>query len=112
MTTFALGTAAGDMTATTLRLGYFSSGLLLPSSLRSPPSCTGVCGRTRFSRSGSLYIVTRPLGASFADWLGVSPSRGGLDCGTGVVSLALAVLIAVFVVRMTLVSRSSLRGPA
>jgi uncharacterized membrane-anchored protein len=28
MATFALGTAAGDMTATTLRLGYFSSGIL------------------------------------------------------------------------------------
>ena len=34
------------------------------------------------------YIVTRPLGASFADWMGVSHARGGLGLGTGSVSLA------------------------
>ncbi len=39
------------------------------------------------------YIVTRPLGASFADWMGVSHERGGLDWGTGPVSLALAIII-------------------
>ena len=43
------------------------------------------------------YVVTRPLGASFADWLAVSHARGGLALGTGPVSLVLAVLIAGFV---------------
>ena len=43
------------------------------------------------------YIVTRPLGASFADWLSVPPARGGLDLGWGPVSLVLALLIAALV---------------
>jgi len=43
------------------------------------------------------YILTRPLGASFADWLAVSPSRGGLRLGTGPVSLGLAMVIFAFV---------------
>jgi hypothetical protein len=39
------------------------------------------------------YIVTRPLGASFADWLAWPPSVGGLGLGHGMVSLVSAVII-------------------
>ncbi|MBO0517674.1 hypothetical protein J0695_38875, partial [Streptomyces beijiangensis] len=41
------------------------------------------------------YVLARPLGASFADWAGVSTARGGLGWGTGPVSLALLVPIVV-----------------
>jgi hypothetical protein len=47
------------------------------------------------------YVVTRPLGASLADWLGVSSGRGGLGIGTGLVSLVLAAMIAMFVAFLT-----------
>jgi hypothetical protein len=41
------------------------------------------------------YIVTRPIGASFADWLSKPPSITGLGLGDGTVSgLALIVFIA------------------
>lgn len=43
------------------------------------------------------YIFTRPLGASFADWFGKSPTIGGLGRGDGTVSLVLAVLLMGFV---------------
>ena len=43
------------------------------------------------------YVVTRPVGASVADWLAVSSVRGGLALGTGPVSLVLAAAIAGFV---------------
>ena len=43
------------------------------------------------------YVVTRPLGASFADWLAGRRARRGLGLGTGPVSLVLAALIAAFV---------------
>ena len=46
------------------------------------------------------YVVTRPLGASFADWLGVSSARGGLGIGTGLVSFVLAAMIAMFVLAL------------
>lgn len=72
--TFALGTAAGDLTAVTFGLGFFASGLLFAAIIAVP-----AIGYFRFGMSSILafwfaYVVTRPLGASFADWLG-SPRR-------------------------------------
>jgi uncharacterized membrane-anchored protein len=43
------------------------------------------------------YILTRPLGASFADWADVSRRRGGLGLGTGPVSAVLIVAIAALI---------------
>jgi len=60
------------------------------------------------------YVVTRPLGASFADWLAVSPERGGLALGTGPVSLVLAAMIAGFVAYLTATGKDTpaeLRAP-
>ena len=98
LATFALGTAAGDLTAVTFGLGYFASGLLFTAVIAVP--AIGYWA-LRLER-GVLgfwfaYVVTRPLGASFADWLAVSNERGGLGLGTGPVSLVLAALIACFV---------------
>ncbi len=97
LATFALGTAAGDMTATTLGLGYFASGVMFAVLIAIP-----AIGYLRFDLNAVLafwlaYILTRPLGASFADWLAVSHKRGGLALGTGPVSVALALVIVGFV---------------
>ena len=43
------------------------------------------------------YVVTRPLGASFADWVGKPRALSGLGYGDGVVSLALTAVIIVLV---------------
>jgi uncharacterized membrane-anchored protein len=95
--TFALGTAAGDMTATTLGLGYLASGILFAVIFALPALAYFWLGLNEIAAFWAAYIVTRPLGASFADWMGVPPVRGGLDWGTGPVSLALGVLIAIMV---------------
>lgn len=95
--TFALGTAAGDMTATTLGLGYLASGVLFAGVFALPVLAYFWLGLNEIAAFWGAYIVTRPLGASFADWMGVPPARGGLDWGTGPVSLALGVLIMVMV---------------
>jgi uncharacterized membrane-anchored protein len=97
LATFALGTAAGDLTAVTLGLGFFASGLLFAAIIAVP-----AIGYFRFEMNSILafwfaYVVTRPLGASFADWLAVSSARGGLAIGTGRVSFVLAAMIAAFV---------------
>jgi uncharacterized membrane-anchored protein len=42
----------------------------------------------------AAYVVTRPLGASVADWMGVSPARGGLGFGTGLITVVWAAAIA------------------
>lgn len=112
LATFALGTAAGDMTATTMHLGYFSSGLLFAALISLVTIAHYVvkgllaAEHRHQSRNAVLafwlaYIITRPLGASFADWAGVPASRGGLNLGTGPVSLVLLVLIACFVWYLT-----------
>jgi uncharacterized membrane-anchored protein len=94
LATFALGTAAGDLTAVTFGLGYFGSILLFAAIIAIP-----AVGYFRFGMNSILafwfaYVVTRPLGASVADWLAVSHQRGGLALGTGPVSLVLAAVIA------------------
>jgi len=101
MATFALGTAAGDMTAITLGLGYFSSGVLFAVVIAVPALAYRLWGLNAILAFWFAYIVTRPLGASFADWLGRSPHLGGLGLGTGPVSLGLALVIGVFVGYLT-----------
>ncbi|MCU1479658.1 MAG: hypothetical protein JWQ19_444 [Subtercola sp.] len=101
LATFALGTAAGDLTATVFDLGYLGSGILFAVIIAIP-----AVGYARFGMNPVLafwfaYVVTRPLGASFADWMAVPPSRGGLGLGTGPVSLVLLALIALCVIYLT-----------
>ncbi len=97
LVTFALGTATGDLTATTLHLGYLASGVVFAVVIAVPFIAWRWLGLNAVAAFWFAYIVTRPLGASFADWMGVSHARGGLDWGTGPVSLVLAAIIAVLV---------------
>jgi uncharacterized membrane-anchored protein len=103
VSTFALGTAAGDMTATTLHLGYFSSGLMFAVAICVPALAYWRFGLNPVAAFWTAYVLTRPLGASFADWFGVSKSRGGLDLGPGPVGVALGVLIIGFVGYLALI---------
>jgi uncharacterized membrane-anchored protein len=94
LATFALGTAAGDLTATSFGLGYFGSIWLFAAIIAIP-----ALGYFRFGMGSILafwfaYVVTRPLGASVADWL-AKPEGVGL--GTGLVSLGFAAAIALIV---------------
>jgi uncharacterized membrane-anchored protein len=97
MATFALGTAAGDMTATTLHLGYFVSGLLFTVLIAVPTVAHRWFGLNAIFAFWFAYIITRPLGASYADWIGVSHARGGLNWGSGGVSIGMTVLIVIVV---------------
>ena len=97
VSTFALGTAVGDLTAYTFHLGYFFSIVLFAAVMLIP-----AIGYWRFGWNPILafwfaYVVTRPLGASFADWMGKPTADGGLGWGQGTVSLVLTVLIIGFV---------------
>ena len=96
MTTFALGTAAGDMSARTLNLGYLGSGIAF-AALMAVPFVAWRLGLNPIVAFWFAYIVTRPLGASFADWMGVPHALGGLDWGRGDVSIGLTIPIVIFV---------------
>src|SRR5665213_3472024 len=108
MATFALGTAAGDMTAVSLGWGYFSSGLLFAGLIAIPALGCWWFGMNEILAFWFAYVVTRPLGASFADWAGKSHAVGGLGLGDGIVSLCLTILIVIFVAYMT-VSRKEIK---
>jgi uncharacterized membrane-anchored protein len=97
LATFALGTAAGDLTATTMGLGYLGSGIMFAIVI-AVPAVACRFGLNPIFAFWFAYIVTRPLGASFADWMAVSHKRGGLALGLGPVSLAWTVVIIGFVV--------------
>jgi uncharacterized membrane-anchored protein len=101
MATFALGTAAGDLTATTMGLGYFSSGVLFAVLIAVPALAHGRFGLNEILAFWLVYILTRPLGASFADWIGRPQSLSGLGLGQGWVSLGLTIWIVGFVGYLT-----------
>lgn len=103
MTTFALGTATGDMTAHTLGLGFLASGILFTLLFAIPAILYFVFKLNEVVLFWIAYILTRPLGASFADWLGVPHDMGGLDFGRGWVSLVLIVLIVGMVIYTSLI---------
>jgi uncharacterized membrane-anchored protein len=94
---FALGTAAGDLTADTLGLGFVGSIVLFAVIMVVP-----VLGRWRFGLNGVVafwfaYVMTRPLGASVADWLGKPAMAGGVGLGDGPVAAVLILAIAILV---------------
>ncbi len=93
MATFALGTAAGDLSASTAGLGYFGSGVMFAVVIAIPAIAHRMFGLNAVVAFWFAYIVTRPLGASFADWLGMPANRGGIGLGLGQVSVGLTTLI-------------------
>lgn len=103
--TFAMGTALGDMSAITLGLGYLASGLLFAGVIAIP-----AIGYWRFDWNPIFsfwfaYVATRPLGASFADWMGKPQSAGGLGWGDGTVALALGGAILCLVAYLAITRR-------
>ena len=94
VSTFALGTAVGDLTAITLSLGYFGSAILYAAVIGAIAVARVRFGLNPIVAFWAAYVVTRPLGASVADWLAKAPSAGGLGFGGGPVSLVLASAIA------------------
>jgi len=102
LASFALGTAAGDLTAATMRLGFFDSGLLFGAMIL-VPLIGWRLGLNEVVAFWAAYILTRPLGASFADWVGKPSKLTGLGAGDGSVTwctlAAIAVLVAWVAVR-------------
>lgn len=95
--TFALGTALGDFTASVLNLGFLTSGLLFTGLILIPAAAWGLSRLNPIAAFWFAYVVTRPLGASFADYVSKPHSISGAGFGDGptsaVSALALVVLV-------------------
>lgn len=101
LATFAMGTALGDLSAYTLHLGWLVSGLAYTVVFAIPFLARRLAGLNEVFAFWFAYIITRPMGASYADWLGVPQSLGGLDYGRGRVAAVLTVAIVILVAYLT-----------
>ena len=81
--TFALGTALGDFTATSLHLGYLASGILFGVVILLPALAWWRFGLNSIAAFWMSYVVTRPLGASFADYISKPHNLSGINFGDG-----------------------------
>ena len=99
--TFALGTAVGDLTAISWHLGFFSAGLLFLGLIAIPAIAYLAFHLNAILTFWVAYVLTRPLGATFADWIGRPRTLSGLGIGTGVVSLVLTIMIVILVGYLT-----------
>jgi uncharacterized membrane-anchored protein len=111
LSTFALGTAAGDLTARTLHLRYAGSTFLFAALIAIPALIYWKTKAHPIFYFWFAYIVTRPLGASMADYLAVSHVRGGLNWGFGPVTLAWSGLIVVAVAYLAVSHHDEQRRP-
>lgn len=101
LVTFALGTAAGDLIAERLQLGYFVSMLLFAGLIAAITVAHLRFGLNAVFAFWAAYILTRPLGASIGDLLSQPRDNGGLGVGTTWTSVVFLSIIAMLVVFLT-----------
>lgn len=99
--TFALGTAAGDLAAERLNLGYWISAIIFATLI-----ALVAIAHFGFELNAVLafwiaYVLTRPLGASLGDYLSQPPDSGGLGVGTAATSALFLVTIVSLVTYLT-----------
>jgi uncharacterized membrane-anchored protein len=108
--TFALGTALGDFTATSLNLGYLTSGILFAVVILIPPLARWRLGLSSIAAFWMSYVITRPLGASFADYISKPHSLSGINFGDGPTAIVFAVAVFVLVAYLAL-ARPDIQKP-
>src|SRR5215471_14777843 len=110
LATFAMGTAVGDLTARTLNLGYLTSGIWFSIAFAAVAIAHWKFRLNPILAFWIAYVLTRPVGASFADWIAFPHSVGGLGVGHGQVALALTIVIAILVAYLA-VTRKDVEDP-
>jgi len=109
--TFALGTALGDFTATALGLGYLASGILFSVIILIPAVARWRLGLNSVVAFWFAYVVTRPLGASFADYISKPANTSGLGFGDGKTAVVFTVAVFVLVLYLA-IARPDIQNPA
>jgi uncharacterized membrane-anchored protein len=100
LATFAMGTALGDLVAYTLGFGFLAAGILFAVLFALPGIAFFGLRINGVFAFWAAYVMTRPLGASFADWTG-KHGNGALGWGDGPVAGVLAALIVAGVAYLT-----------
>ncbi len=102
LVTFALGTAAGDLFAERLSLGYWPSALIFGAVIAAIAVGHYALKVGAVLSFWAAYVMTRPLGASIGDGLSAAQKDGGLGLGTTGTSFLFLALIAVLVTYLTI----------
>jgi uncharacterized membrane-anchored protein len=108
--TFAEGTALGDWTAVSLHLGYLASGIMFFFIILIPAVAWWRFGLNSVVAFWFAYVITRPLGASFADYFGKPHSLSGANYGEATVALITTLIVAVLVGYLS-VTRCDIQPP-
>src|SRR4051794_20032880 len=103
LTTFALGTAAGDLATEALSLG-FRNGVLIFGGLIAATWIAYKIGFGQVLTFWIAYVLTRPLGASMGDLLTQNKQFGGLALGASATSILFFAVIIVLVAREQLLA--------
>jgi uncharacterized membrane-anchored protein len=111
LATFALGTAAGDLTALELDLGFFGSAALFGAIIAIPAVAWWAGWCNPILGFWAAYVVTRPLGASFADGFGKPHDVTGLGLGDGPVTAVGLALFAALVAFVAVTGRDAQPHP-
>ena len=110
--TFALGTAAGDLLAEALNLGYLLSLVVFAAAIALVAVAYFVFKLNAVLSFWIAYVLTRPLGASTGDLLSQPMKDGGLGLGTTGTSVLFLAVILVLVTVLTLRRSSASTPPA
>ncbi|MER7028451.1 MULTISPECIES: hypothetical protein [Streptomyces] len=105
--TFALGTAAGDLVAERLDLGYSLSAVLFAAALAVVAAARSTRALGAVVGFWTAYVLTRPLGASLGDYLAQPVTDGGLGIGTVVTSVLFLTVVLILVVFLTVTRRDA-----
>jgi uncharacterized membrane-anchored protein len=108
--TFALGTALGDFTATALGLGYLASTILFGVIILIPALAWWRLGLNDVVAFWFAYVVTRPLGASIADYVSKPHAISGANFGNGQAAIVFLIAVLVLVLYLT-VARPDIQQP-
>lgn len=100
--TFALGTAAGDLAAEALGLGYAYAAIMFGSLIALVTAAYYILQLDAVLAFWIAYVLTRPLGASFGDLLSQPVTAGGFGLGTIITSIIFLAVIVSIVIYMTL----------
>jgi uncharacterized membrane-anchored protein len=95
--TFALGTAVGDLFATTFGLGYLGSAFVFLGVILVPWIGWRFVHFNAIFAFWFAYVITRPLGASFADYFSKAPNLSGAGFGDLQTAIVLTAIVAVLV---------------
>jgi uncharacterized membrane-anchored protein len=105
--TFALGTAAGDLTAERLNLGYLVSLLLFAGLIAAVAGAHFAFDLNAIAAFWMAYILTRPLGASLGDYLSQPTADGGRGLGTTATSALFLTAILLVVVYLSITKKDA-----